>query len=173
MKIIEIKEVTLHNVLQLQKIGKTTFHETFSAFNSAENMDEYLHRGFSIDQLTIELNDTNSKFYFAELNNSIIGYLKLNFGYSQTELNDEKGLEIERIYVLKAYHGNNVGQTLYNKAVKVAQQKEVEYMWLGVWEKNLRAINFYSKNGFVEFDKYIFVLGNDQQTDIMMKLKII
>ena len=102
----------------------------------------------------------------------MVGYLKINFGQSQTELKDDKAFEIERIYVLKEYHGKNVGQLLYEKAIEIAKQKNKDYLWLGVWEENPRAINFYKKNGLVEFDKHIFKLGNDEQTDIMMKLQL-
>lgn len=93
----KIKKVTLDDIDQLQKIGRQTFYETFSAGNTEENMTKYLNEGFSIDKLTTELNDKNAEFYFATFNNNIIGYLKLNFGQSQTELQDDKGLEIERI----------------------------------------------------------------------------
>jgi ribosomal protein S18 acetylase RimI-like enzyme len=85
-------------------------------------------------------------------------------------LQDEGALEIERIYVLKDFHGKSVGQVLYNKAIDIAKEKKTKYVWLGVWEENPRAISFYKKNGFVEFDKHIFILGDDEQTDIMMKL---
>jgi ribosomal protein S18 acetylase RimI-like enzyme len=74
--------------------------------------------------------------------------------------------------VQKEFHGKKVGQLLYEKAIQIASQKDADYVWLGVWEKNLRAINFYKKNGFVEFDKHIFKLGNDEQTDIMMRLQL-
>lgn len=173
MSTIEIKKITLNDIDQLQKIGRQTFQETFSEGNSEENMKTYLEEGFSIEKLTAELNDTQSEFYFATHNNEVIGYLKLNFGESQTELKDNKALEIERIYVSKEYHGKNVGQLLYNKAIEIAKQKNADYVWLGVWEENPRAIHFYKKNGFVEFDKHIFKLGNDEQTDIMMKLNLI
>ncbi|HRG18224.1 MAG TPA: GNAT family N-acetyltransferase [Flavobacterium lutivivi] len=169
---IEIKKVTLDDIDQLQKIGRQTFYETFSTGNTEENMTKYLNEGFSIDKLTTELNDMNAEFYFATHNDNVIGYLKLNFGQSQTELQDDKGLEIERIYVLKYFHGKSVGQILYDKAIEVAKLKNSDFVWLGVWEENPRAINFYKKNGFVEFDKHIFKLGNDEQTDIMMKLKL-
>ena len=135
-------------------------------------MVKYLEEGFSIERLSAELNDKNSEFYFAVFENNIIGYLKLNFGQSQTELKDDKTIEIERIYVLKDYHGKKVGQILYEKALQIAHQKNAESVWLGVWEENPRAINFYKKNGFVEFDKHIFKLGVDEQTDIMMKLQL-
>ncbi len=169
---IDIKKVVLSDIDQLQKIGRQTFSETFSAVNTAENMTSYLDESFSTEKLTTELNDKNAEFYFAIIDATAIGYLKLNFGQSQTELKDDKGLEIERIYVLKKYHGKNVGQTLFDKALAIATQKNADYVWLGVWEENARAVNFYKKNGFMAFDKHIFRLGDDQQTDIMMKLRI-
>jgi ribosomal protein S18 acetylase RimI-like enzyme len=172
MKNIDIQKVTLNDIDQLQKIGRQTFSETFSGDNSEEDMKKYLDENFSIEKLTDELNNKNSEFYFAKLENIVIGYLKLNFGESQTELKDNKALEIERIYVPKEFHGQNVGQILYEKAIQVAKQKDVDYVWLGVWEENLRALSFYKKNGFTEFDKHIFKLGNDEQTDIMMKLQL-
>lgn len=172
MKPITIIKITVNDINELQKIGRQTFQETFANSNSEENMKTYLKEGFSLEKLTTELNNENSEFYFAKSDNEVIGYLKVNFGASQTELKDNKALEIERIYVSKEFHGKSVGQLLYNKAIEIAQQKKVEYVWLGVWEQNPRAIRFYEKNGFVEFDKHLFKLGNDEQTDIMMKLKL-
>ena len=173
MSNIQIQKISLSEIDKLQKIGRLTFKETFSDSNSEENMNNYLEEGFSTEKLTAELNDKNSEFYFATLENEVIGYLKINFGESQTELKDSKALEIERIYVSKEFHGKSVGQILYDKAIEVAKQKGSEYVWLGVWEENPRAISFYKKNGFIEFDKHIFKLGDDEQTDIMMKLKLV
>lgn len=172
MENIRIIKADLQDAEKLQKIGKQTFFETFSESNSDENMQKYLIEGFSIEKLTTELTDTNAEFYFAVFDEEVIGYLKLNFGDSQTELKDNKALEIERIYVSKEFHGKNIGQLLYDKAIEVANQKNADYVWLGVWEENPRAISFYKKNGFVEFDKHIFRLGDDEQTDIMMKLNL-
>ena len=169
---IKIRKVTLNDIDQLQNIGRQTFQETFSESNSKENMKSYLEERFSKERLTSELNNKNVKFYFATVKKEVIGYLKLNFGESQTELKDNKAMEIERIYAKKEFHGKSVGQLLYNKAIQITKQKNTEYVWLGVWEENPRAINFYKKNGSVEFDKHIFKLGTDEQTDLMMKLKL-
>ena len=172
MENITVQKISISDLPALQKIGRQTFYETFAASNTEENITKYLEEGFSEDKLTTELEDQNAEFYFATLDNEVIGYLKLNFGASQTELKDEKALEIERIYVLQEFHGKKVGQILYNKAIEVAKDKKSDYVWLGVWEENPRAISFYKKNGFEEFDKHIFKLGDDEQTDIMMKLKL-
>lgn len=168
----EIKRVTINDLDQLQEIGKQTFYEKFSSANTEENMKKYLDECFSVEKLTDEINDKDSEFYFSMLDHNVIGYLKINFGQSQTELKDEKALEIERIYVLKEFQGKHVGQLLFDKAIQISKQKKVDYVWLGVWEENPRAINFYKKNGFIGFGKHVFKLGDDEQTDILMKLKL-
>ncbi|MCX6295429.1 MAG: GNAT family N-acetyltransferase [Bacteroidetes bacterium] len=167
---IDIHKVSLGDLEKLQHIGRQTFLETFAESNTADDMQKYLSSSFSSDKLADELVNPNSEFYFATFSNKIIGYLKINFGQSQTELKDKHSLEIERIYVLKEFQGKKIGQLLYDHAFLIAQQKKSNYLWLGVWEKNSRAIDFYRKNGFIEFDKHVFKLGEDQQTDIMMKL---
>ena len=169
---MKIRKVNIQDIEKLKEIGKLTFAETFSSDNSEEDMQKYLEEGFSTEKLKIELTDKNGEFFFAEFDGKVIGYLKVNYGQSQTEMKDENALEIERIYVLKEFHGKKVGQILYNKAIELAEEKSVEFVWLGVWEHNPRAIRFYEKNGFVAFDKHIFKLGNDEQTDIMMRLKL-
>jgi ribosomal protein S18 acetylase RimI-like enzyme len=172
VEVVIIRKGFQCDLLRLQRIGRQTFSETFADANTEENMQKYLDEGFSIEKLTEELSNHDSQFYFAELNDKTIGYLKLNIGSSQTELKDNKAIEIERIYVLKEFQGKKVGQLLYDKVIQIAMNANVEYVWLGVWEENPRAINFYKRNGFIEFDKHIFRLGDDIQTDLMMKLEL-
>jgi diamine N-acetyltransferase len=105
----------------------------------------------------------------AELAGTVVGYLKVNTGAAQTEPTGENTLEIERTYVLQQYHGQQVGQRLFDQALQLARQAQTDFVWLGVWEEHRRAIRFYQKNGFVEFAKHGFRLGDEEQTDIMMK----
>jgi ribosomal protein S18 acetylase RimI-like enzyme len=169
---IEIKKANLEDLITIQNIGIECFTETFSEINTPENMEKYLQENFNTAQLTLEINNPDSPFYIAFWDNEPVGYLKLNLGNAQTETIKDETLEIQRIYVLQAFHGKRIGQLLLDQAIKVAHEKAVDYIWLGVWEENLRAIQFYTKNGFVTFDKHIFILGNDQQTDLLMKLPI-
>jgi ribosomal protein S18 acetylase RimI-like enzyme len=169
---IKIEQINHSHIAALQQIGRQTFSETFAASNTAENMAKYLEEAYSHEKLSAELNNLNSFFYFAMLDAKVIGYLKINMGLSQTELKANDALEIERIYVLKDFHGKKVGQLLFDKAIAIAKQQHLAYVWLGVWEENKRALQFYTKNGFVEFDQHVFVLGDEAQTDIMMKLAL-
>lgn len=169
MEQIIIERATLADIKKLQEIGRTTFSEAFAAVNSEENMKEYLEKGFSEEKLTGELRNQDSQFYFALLNGKVIGYLKINIGQAQTEKLNLDALEIERIYLLKAFYGQKVGQLLYQKAIDIALEMQASYVWLGVWEENYRALRFYEKNGFTPFGKHKFWLGDDEQTDLMMK----
>jgi len=167
-----IQEISLTDLNELQKISKQTFYETFSKFNTKENMSKYLNDEFNTEKLKTELSSVDSYFFFAKSKTKYLGYLKLNIGNSQTEIKDKYGLEIERIYVLKEYQGKKIGQALFNKALHVANQSNLKYIWLGVWEENIHAINFYKKIGFIEFDKHIFMVGQDKQIDILMRLEL-
>ena len=172
MDAITIIPVSVDDVEKLQAISRVTFSQTFDEHNSAEDMAAYLNKSFAVDKLTAEIKNPNSEFYFAQNGETIVGYLKVNTGDAQTEKKDVNAFEIERIYVDEAYLGKKIGQLLFNKAIDLANSKKTAYVWLGVWEENHRALAFYKKNGFVPFDKHIFKLGNDEQTDIMMKLEL-
>lgn len=101
--------------------------------------------------------------------NPALGYIKINFGASQSDLQDFEALELERIYVDSNQLGKGIGQLLLDKAIEIARKAGLIYIWLGVWEHNLKARRFYAKNGFVQFDQHIFTLGNDDQTDLLLK----
>jgi diamine N-acetyltransferase len=171
-QIITLKRILPTDVLDLQHIGKATFTETFAWCNTEENMLFYLASSFNAEQLLTQINHPDSEFYFAVSGTEILGYLKVNLAGAQTELQDTMGLEIERIYVLKAFQGKKVGQILFDKAVQIAQSYDKTYLWLGVWEENTKAIAFYKRNGFVVFDTHDFKLGNEVQTDFLMKKQI-
>lgn len=172
MESILIVAVGVNDVDKLQAISRATFSQTFAEHNSPEDLATYLDTSFAIEKLTEEINNPNSEFYFAKDGETVVGYLKVNTGDAQAEKKDLSAFEIERIYVDQKYLGKKIGQLLFNKAIDLAKAKNVTYVWLGVWEENHRALAFYNKNGFVPFDKHIFKLGNDEQTDIMMKLVV-
>lgn len=169
MASIIINTASTEDFETIQSLGRQTFSETFAESNSEEAMNTYLEESFSTEKMESELSNPYSYFFIAWEEEVAVGYLKLNSGPAQTELQDDTSLEIERIYVKKSHHGQKVGQLLYNKALETARLLNKTYLWLGVWEENLRALQFYRKNGFEEFGIHTFRLGNDDQTDLMMK----
>lgn len=172
MPLFVIEKVNEDAVEELQSISRQTFYETYHKMNSKENMDKYLNENLSISTLEKELKNPNSEFYIIKDLDKNIGYLKLNMGPAQTDIKDASALEIERIYVIKEYQGKKAGQQLYEKTIQVAKEKMLKYIWLGVWQENSKAIQFYVKNGFEIFDQHVFKLGDEEQTDFLMRLFI-
>lgn len=166
---MEIIQIDKTNVKELQTISIQTFTETFARYNTAENMQQYVEECLCEEQLLTELNNPDSQFYFAMHNHEPVGYLKLNVNNAQTEKDFKHAIEIERIYVLQHYQGKKIGKALMQQSLSIARDMNAAFIWLGVWEKNNKAIEFYEKMGFTAFDTHLFRLGSDIQTDILMK----
>jgi ribosomal protein S18 acetylase RimI-like enzyme len=165
-----IDRINPEEVSLLSEIAINTFSETFSETNTAENMEAYYARCFREDVFLEEMKNPKSWFYFIRKGEIVAGYLKINIDDAQTELREKDGFEIERIYVLKRFYGSGAGAALMEYALKRARELSKRYVWLGVHEKNYRALSFYRKYAFKEFSDHIFMMGNEPQRDILMKL---
>ena len=171
--ILEIERIGLSELKALQELSRKTFCDAFSSSTSPEDMQAYLDTAFSDKQLASELQQTDSHFYFARMQGQPVGYLKLNFGKAQTEELEGYGLEIERIYILQAFQGRQIGQQLIARAIGIAKALKMEHVWLGVWEKNSGAIALYQRTGFVQVGSHPFMMGKDQQRDLILKRVIV
>ena len=167
-----IRLVKSQEVEDLVKIGRHTFIEAFSAQNSEEDLLLYVDSAFTTEQMSQQIKNPFCEHYFAVIEDHIIGYLKLNTGSAQTEKQDDEALEVERIYVLKNFIGQGIGQSLLDKAFQRSREKGCKAIWLGVWNKNERAIRFYQKNGFKVVGQHVFLLGTDEQTDFIMRREV-
>lgn len=170
MAVINLSSVSINEVHKLIQISISTFEETFATQNTAKDMADCIATKFGHISISNEINNPNSEFYLLTYNSIIAGYLKLNYGIAQTELQTQNCIEIERIYILEAYKNQKLGTNLLQKAIEIAKQKKVNFIWLGVWEHNTKAITFYTHKGFKAFATHPYKLGNDVQMDIMMKL---
>jgi len=166
---VTIRKVELAEAGILAAFSKKTFYDFFAHLNDLSNIDAYSAKAFTLQKMQSELANRDSEFYFAMLNEKVAGYLKLNFNDAQTELQDKKAAEVERIYVSAEHHGKHIGRSLLNFAADIARSRHLEYLWLGVWEHNDKAIGFYKYHGFEVFGSHDFLLGDDLQTDLMMK----
>ncbi len=153
----------------IAELGKQTFMETFSDTNSAEDMEKYLSENFNIPHIESEISTKDSSFFIAYCDGAPAAYMKLNVRDAQTEKQSSDSLEIQRIYVLKAYKGKHIGSALMRRAEEEAQTQGLGRLWLGVWEHNEDAKKFYAHLGFSQFSAHTFVLGTDAQTDFLLQ----
>ena len=165
-----IKECSLEDIEKVKYISEKTFYETFADQNTEEDMNKYLKENFSYEKMTYEINNSYSKFYIVENNDDVVAYMKINFDKAQIEEGHNNTIEVQRIYVLEDFKGKRIGKALIQKAIEIGKESKVDYLWLGVWEHNIKAIGFYEKLGFKKIDTHIFKLGDDEQVDHLMKL---
>lgn len=169
---LRFEPVAMAELDELQKLCYETFHAAFAHQNTPEDINTYLNEAFNSGQLAKELSNPESKWFFARKDAMIVGYIKLNFGSAQYEFQDQKSMELQRIYVAREFQNQGFGQALLDYSITVAREAGVDFVWLGVWEKNAGARRLYERNGFVEISSHEFALGNDIQTDILMKLPL-
>ena len=164
-----IKKCTVQDLESLRKISIETFYQTFANSNTEENMAAYLENAYNEEKLYKELCNLDSSFFFIYVDECLAGYLKINEFPSQTDINDIDSLELERIYILKEFQGAGLGKDLLEHTISLAIELGKKYVWLGVWEHNERAKRFYEKNGFYRIGAHSFVVGDDVQTDYIMR----
>ncbi len=159
-----IRPVELEETSLLRELGASTFRETFEAQNSKENLDAYLAKSFSLANVEAQLKTPHSEIYFASIGDKIVGYLKLN--------TSDQGLEIERIYVIGSAQGQGNGKALFQFSLNLAKSRKSTWLWLGVWQENVKAVEFYQRQGMEVFDTRQFQLGSELQDDFLMRLRI-
>lgn len=157
----------------LRRISIQTFRETFGSFNTPEDMSAYLTQSFSRERLLSELRNPNSFFFIVEdAAGKPLGYLKLNVGSAQTESMGSSYLEIQRIYVLTSEKHRGIGAALLRYSEDFARKRGLRSVWLGVWEKNQPAIDFYHKHNYHQTGDHTFQLGEDAQTDYVFEKRL-
>lgn len=167
---LTIRPAALDDAVALSRFGATTFRETFESENTPEDMARYLAEAFTPEQQAAEIKDPHSTVLLAEHHGEsgaaeLVGYAHLTAGPVPEAVRGPAPLELKRIYVAHAWHGQGVAQALMAAAIEAARARGAQTLWLGVWERNPRAVAFYAKYGFTRVGEHTFVLGSDTQTD--------
>ena len=160
------------DIEDLVRISRDTFTAAFAAQNDPEDFQHYLSTALSAETLLSELHNPHSHFFFVYFKDSLAGYFKCNEGEAQTDLKDPRAQELERIYVLPQYQKLGIGKYMVMEVIRQARQGGKDYIWLGVWEKNLGAIAFYESLGFEKFGRHPYYIGRDKQMDWLMRLDL-
>ena len=166
---MNIRKCSIEDTDLIISTGKETYFDTFQKMNSRETMAKYLEEAFEKTKIINEIENPDSHFYIVSIKNETAAYLKINYAPAQTDINDPDSLEIERIYVRKFFKGRGIGKELINFSIDKAKETNCSYTWLGVWEKNEAAIAFYKKRGFSVFATHKFKMGDELQSDLLLK----
>jgi diamine N-acetyltransferase len=166
---ITTREATVADAKTIADLSRQTFYETFAADNAKEDMDKFMNEQFTEEALIAEVGTEGNIFLLAFAGDEIAGYARMRENETDILTNS---IEIARIYAATKMIGKGIGKALMDECLRFAEGKKKNYIWLGVWEKNQRAIDFYRKYGFEKFGDHEFLLGNDLQIDWLMKKEL-
>jgi ribosomal protein S18 acetylase RimI-like enzyme len=166
---IEIRFATVADAELVADLSRKTFYETFASQNTEENMQMHMQQYYALEKIQAELSDPLNTFILAFSNDQIAGYAKLNDHKKDESKELVNPIELERIYSVKEMLGKGIGKKLMQTCLAIANEKNKKEIWLGVWESNRRAIEFYTRWGFIKFSEHSFPVGNDPQEDWLMK----
>jgi ribosomal protein S18 acetylase RimI-like enzyme len=169
MAAINIRIATKEDASLIAHLSRVTFYETFAGQNTQENMDKFMNEQFTRDKLINEVGADKNIFLVAEIEGDAVGYARMREVPNPKDLDSMPSIELARIYSVQSRIGKGVGSALMEKCIDVARNEKKRVIWLGVWEKNQHAIAFYQRWGFEKFSEHEFILGDDLQTDWLMK----
>ncbi len=173
MNTISIRKVKSEESEQLAQLGRETFYETWREVNTEEDMQAYLSIAFDEEKILKELQEESvNTFLFAFDNDLLVGYAKVRNDLTYDEFAGSRTLEIERIYVRKEYQGKLAGKMLMDSCLEIGKNEKYDWIWLGVNIDNHRAIAFYKKYNFTVFGTKMFKLGEAEDQDFLMKLRL-
>lgn len=163
-----IRPATLDDAVALAALGRRTFHDTFAAGNTPDDLAAFLDATYGEAQQRVELASPDLTFLVAEHDGTLTGFALLRRRKSSSLVTDPNAIELQRLYVDRPFHGSGLGKALMAECVRVATAAGATAIWLGVWERNARALRFYEAQGFTAIGQQVFVVGSDPQTDIVM-----
>lgn len=168
---LQIRPARLEDAEPLAALAAQSFRDAFASENSAEDIEAYVSESFSSERLRAELLDDKNTFLiaFSRKASAPDGYAKLRSGEPDPSVTGPDSIELHRLYVDRNAIGSGVGAALMRASFEAARRDGRKTLWLGVWEKNLRAIAFYERWGFETVGEHVFRLGSDDQTDLIMQ----
>ncbi len=158
---------------RLSAFGRRVFHETFAPDNNPADLAAYLDSAYTEPQQLAEILDPGIVTLLLEIDGSLTAFAQLRSAAKGNGVAGAHPIELWRFYVDPSWHGKGLAAQFMRAVEESALSRGADTLWLGVWEKNLRAQAFYRKNGFETVGSHTFVVGTDPQRDLVMSKALI
>lgn len=167
-EIMRVRRATLDDVPELSRFGRRVFEQTFAVDNHPDHLRAYLDAAYVEPRQREEVADPGIETLLLENGSTLLAYAQLREGPPGDGVNGAEPIELWRFYVDFPWHGRGVATTLMQAVEESCRRRRADMVWLGVWERNLRAQAFYRKHGFAIVGAQTFMMGRDPQRDLIM-----
>ena len=164
------RDATPDDAKALVAVFERVFGETFAHLYQTADLQAFLAE-HGEETWRAQLADPSFSIRLVEDDGAVAGYSKLG----PLRLPVEPGppaLELRQLYVAKAWHGTRVGRILMDWTIAEARRRGARELYLSVFTENPRARRFYERYGFEEVGPYKFMVGDQADDDIIMRLDL-
>jgi len=165
---IRIRPAEDGDALALAVLAERTFRAAFEESNAAANMQAHCAANYGQAIQLGEIRDSGRETWVVEAEDRLVAYVQLRLDAASPVISGARPVEIQRFYVDTSHHGTGLAHQLMAHVLVRAQAAGSAALWLGVWERNPRALAFYRKWRFDVVGEHTFKLGDDPQRDLVM-----
>ncbi|GAB4128611.1 MAG: spermidine/spermine N(1)-acetyltransferase [Raineya sp.] len=168
-----IRLAKLEDAPTLTLLAQNTFREKWLPIDGEMLVEQYITENMQSQHIQKALSSSNVKFFIAFYEEEAVGYMKLveEFIPSEFAYLGNSFLQIEKLYLMSTAQRRQLGSKLLQKAFEIADEKNYDTIWLGVWSKNYQAIQFYEKFGFEKAGDWFFKMGDKICEDEWLMVK--
>ena len=163
-----IRPAVAADAAALARLAERSFRDAFGAENSAADMDLHCRRHYGEALQAREIADPGRVTLVAEEGGALAAFAQLRRDAPPACVAGAAPGEVQRFYVDRAFHGTGLAARLMQACFDALRLRGCRTAWLGVWERNPRAIAFYAKLGFVVVGEQRFLVGEDLQRDLVL-----
>jgi ribosomal protein S18 acetylase RimI-like enzyme len=172
---IQIRPATIADAPDLQRIASATFPMACPPHTAPLELATYIAENLSACRFRQMLADGGTSVLCASGDGQLGGFAVVNHKarLPLDDDDDERGSELQKLYVAPHYHGSGLAQNLMLAVFDAATKAGSRQVFLGVYSGNGRAKRFYSKLGFVEVGRTEFRMGSEVHLDSVMLASVV
>ncbi|QOD60547.1 GNAT family N-acetyltransferase [Polaribacter haliotis] len=159
---VSIRKATSKDITALALVGKKAFVIPHKDAIPNEIMTNYLSHSFSEKNLLEEITNPNNQFNLIFVNDNLAGFSKVIFNQENKNIKETNVTKMERLYLLEEFYGLGLGNKLFQHNLNLTKTNLQKGIWLYVWIKNFRALEFYKKAGFKKIALYDFPISETE-----------
>ena len=145
---VYIRRANINDLNSIQELNNTLFDLEFNNYdNTLKQLWPFLKDGKEYFEYAIK----NEIVLVGEVDEKIVGYLAGTISEQLSYLT-ESFAEIDNMCVNEEYRSLGIGTLLIDEFKKYCKEKNIQNIKVTAYAKNSKAIQFYMKNGFEDYN---------------------
>ena len=156
---LTIRYANLEDVDALAALAAKAFSDTYHGLDDPQEIADYVAENFNRQAVASVVSDPNATTLLAEVGTELAGYAVLARSEPPSCVSEPSPIELARFYLAEHFIGQGYGAQLMLAVHREARRQGAQSLWLGVYDRNVRAVSFYERSGFTRCGGKEFIFG--------------